>query len=72
VVVDRILVRNIRSARLALGLTQAEFADLAGVGLRSLEAWEAGEREPSKKNLRKVATATAHPVSWFLDEEDAA
>lgn len=66
-----VVVERVTYARLSLGLTQREFADLTGVGLRSLEAWEAGERPPSLKNVRRIASATNRPISWFLglDEE---
>jgi len=67
-----LVVERIRFSRLYLGLTQREFAELAGVGLRSLEAWESGARPPSLKNLRRIASATNRPVSWFLGLDETA
>jgi transcriptional regulator with XRE-family HTH domain len=58
-------------ARLSLGLTRPEFARLTGVGLRTLEAWDAGHTEPSLKCIRRIATATDRPVAWFLGLDEA-
>lgn len=67
------IVERIRLARLYLGLERREFAELTGVGLRTLAAWENGEREPKLKSIRKIAKATGRPVAWFLElEEEAA
>ncbi len=44
-------------AREKAGLSQAEFAELLGVSVRTLQDWEQGRREPSgaAKTLFKVA-----------------
>lgn len=67
-----LVVDRVKYARLSLGLTRTEFATLTGVGLRSLEAWDAHDRDPSLKNIRRIARATDRPISWFLglDEEE--
>ncbi|MEP7008876.1 MAG: helix-turn-helix domain-containing protein [Acidobacteriota bacterium] len=48
---------GIVEARQGAGLSQASFAALLGVSVRTLQDWEQGRREPSgaKKTLIKVA-----------------
>jgi putative transcriptional regulator len=48
----------VTQARACSQLTQAEFAGLLGVSVRTLQQWEQGRREPSgaAKTLIKVAT----------------
>ena len=43
--------RDIRAARKAAQLTQADAAKLCGVGKRTLEKWEAGEITPPPEAL---------------------
>lgn len=49
------LGEKIREAREAMGISQAAAAEKAGVGLRSLERWEAGEGNPSLEARRALA-----------------
>ena len=42
--------QGIRAARKEVGLTQAELAEKLGVGLRTVEAWETGKRQPRYKH----------------------
>jgi putative transcriptional regulator len=48
---------SVIEARLGSGLSQASFAALMGVSVRTLQDWEQGRREPSgaAKTLMKVA-----------------
>ena len=45
-------------ARASVGLSQARFAQLLGVSLRTLQEWEQGRREPTgaAQTLLRVAT----------------
>ena len=43
--------RDLRAARKAAQLTQADAAKLCGVGKRTLEKWEAGELAPPPESL---------------------
>ena len=47
---------EIRSARLALGLTQKEFGDLLHASLKAVQAWEYGQRNmtASTEELLKI------------------
>ena len=51
------VISEIASARVASGLSQAAFASLMGVSVRTLQDWEQGRREPSgaARTLIKVA-----------------
>lgn len=47
----------VAQARYAVGLSQAQFATLLGVSLRTLQNWEQGRRQPSgaARTLLKIA-----------------
>lgn len=51
-------------ARNKVGLSQAEFARLLGVSIRTLQDWEQGRREPSgaAKTLLRIATQNPDAV----------
>lgn len=51
-------------ARIKLGLSQVEFAQMLGVSVRTLQDWEQGRRQPSgaAKALLKVATRSPRAV----------
>ena len=53
---------EIREARLALGLTQAQFGELLHVTLRTVQMWEAGDRNmtPATAELLKIKTHASH------------
>lgn len=51
------LGQNIRKARKAAGLTQAELSERSGAPLRSIQRWEADRNEPSIQCLRRIADA---------------
>jgi len=48
-------------ARLKIGLTQAQFAELLGVSKRTLEQWEQGRRQPSGAAKTLLRVAESHP-----------
>ena len=56
-------VTQATAARLKLGLSQADFAAMLGVSVRTLQDWEQGRREPSgaAKALLKVTVAAPAP-----------
>jgi transcriptional regulator with XRE-family HTH domain len=58
-------------ARLALGFTQKEIADLLGVSMRTASRWEGGDSSPDLVQITKVARAV-HPKDAALAEALAA
>lgn len=48
-------------AREKTGLTQAEFAKLLGVSVRTLQDWEQGRREPNAAAKTLIKVAEKHP-----------
>ncbi len=51
----------IATARVRTGLSQAQFAALPGVSIRTLQDWEHGRREPSGAARTLLRIATKHP-----------
>ena len=53
------------------GLTQAEFAKLAGVGLRTITNYESGECYPRKRDIyHKLAELFHTEENYFLNEDE--
>lgn len=48
-------------ARASSGLSQAQFAALMGVSVRTLQEWEQGRRKPSGAAQTLIAVAMRHP-----------
>lgn len=59
---------NIRSARLARGLTLAEVGTALGVTRQYVYAWEAGRRNPGPKHLAKLAEVLGLQVTDLLPQ----
>ena len=66
--VFRVEVTEATEARFKLGLSQADFAGMLGVSVRTLQDWAQGRREPSgaAKALLKVATHAPKAVRSAL------
>ena len=58
---------KIKAARIALGMTQEEFAEYAKIGRPNLARYETGKAEPSVTVLAKIADATNKTVDYYLD-----
>ena len=54
-------VSPVLAARRKTGLTQAQFAVLLGVSVRTLQDWEQGRREPSGAAKTLLRIAEQHP-----------
>jgi putative transcriptional regulator len=57
----RVTVPAVASARYASGLSQAQFAELLGISVRTLQKWEQGAREPTGAAKSLIRIARKHP-----------
>ena len=57
----RVVVSPVVSARHGCSLSQAEFAELLGISVRTLQKWEQGERKPSGAAKNLILIAQKHP-----------
>ncbi|MCW5608917.1 MAG: helix-turn-helix domain-containing protein [Nitrosomonas sp.] len=56
-----VVMSPVISARKKTGLSQAEFAKLLGVSVRTLQEWEQGRRQPSGAAKTLIAIAERRP-----------
>jgi transcriptional regulator with XRE-family HTH domain len=57
----------IRKAVKESGYTHTKFAKKIGVGATMVSQWVSGARNPSLKNLQKIAKVTGVPLNFFLE-----
>lgn len=65
------LARRIREARRNAHLSQDELGKYIGVSDKSVSAYEQGRSTPPINKLKKIATSTNHPLSYFTQEDNA-
>lgn len=58
---SRVKVPAVVAARNKSGLSQAQFAELLGISVRTLQKWKQGERKPSGAAKCLVRIAQRHP-----------
>lgn len=61
---------RLKHARLELGLTQDELADLVGVSTRSWQGYEAGDVVPYR-HMQRIAEITKQSVAWLIHGDTA-
>lgn len=61
VVREQPIVNEAIEARQNVGLSQREFAEILGVSVRTLQAWEQGKRHPSKAASVLLKIAKVEP-----------
>lgn len=52
---------RIVEARTVLGVSQSQFAEMLGISIRTLQAWEQGRRKPSGAAKKLLDIAIKHP-----------
>ncbi|MGV7211019.1 helix-turn-helix domain-containing protein [Oxalobacteraceae bacterium A2-2] len=57
----KVVYSPVIAARKNTGLSEADFASLLGVSLRTLRAWEQGRKQPSGAAITVLAIAREHP-----------
>lgn len=60
-IVARVDVPTVTLARMKSGLSQADFANLLGVSVRTLQDWEQGRRQPSGAARTLITIAEQQP-----------
>jgi len=66
----QIVGQRLRTARETLGLTQDDVAGVMGMPRTSVIAMEAGKRNVTALELRRLARLYRRNVQWLLGEED--
>jgi Zn-dependent peptidase ImmA (M78 family)/DNA-binding XRE family transcriptional regulator len=51
------------------GLTKTRLAELAGLSVRSITAYEAGDQEPTQETIETLAKAIEFPSSFFFGDD---
>ena len=58
----------VRSARKNAHLSQAELANGIGVSDKAISSYEQGRSIPPFDKLKKIASVTGHPLSFFTED----
>ena len=62
---------KIKAARKAAGLTQTELASQVGVTMRTIQLYEANDRQPKNAGVMlKLAKALSVPLDYFMSKEE--
>ena len=62
---------NVRSARIAAGMTQEQLARAVPVSLRTVAGWERAEiRLPNDKSLAALGQALDRDPAWFIERHE--
>lgn len=65
------LGEQIKKAREAKGLSQMDLAEAVGLAHpQSISNYERGIEDPPLHRLRRIAEATAQPISYFTDTQE--
>lgn len=65
---DKIVGRNVRSSRLAKGLSQSDLADKLGITFQQIQKYEKGVNRVGSGRLFEIAAILGVPVTSFFDE----
>lgn len=62
------VAENIRSARLAADLTQAQLAAALGIEPMAISKWERGLHTPADNNLLALGERLSRDIGWFYTD----
>ena len=65
----KVFSEKVRDARAESGMTQTQLADAVGVSLRTILAYEKGEKRPRQSTILKLARALRVSVRFLSDDE---
>jgi transcriptional regulator with XRE-family HTH domain len=68
---DKVVGRNIRTARLARGLSQSGLAEKLGITFQQVQKYEKGVNRVGSGRLFEVAAILGLPVTSFFEEANA-
>ena len=60
---------KVKDARSELGLSQSQLGEIAGVSLRTILAYEKGEKKPRQSTMLKLAKALKVSVKFLSDDD---
>lgn len=60
---------KVRDARIELGMTQTQLGEAVGVSLRTILAYEKGEKRPRQATMLKLAKVLKVSVKFLSDDE---
>ena len=63
---------RLREMRIGKGMTQDEIAEAAGVSVKTLQRYEAGQSAPSAKKIKALAAALGTTGAYLMDGETGA
>ena len=66
------LSEQLKQARMALNLTQAELAQRIGAYQTKYQGWEKGRVEPDIDTIKKLADALGVSTDWLLGRDETA
>ena len=66
---QRTVGQNIKRARYRAGIMQAQFADMLGIPLRTLQRIEQGRGYISMAMLQRIAGAQNKRLDWYLIDQ---
>lgn len=62
---------RLKELREEAGISQAQLAEIIGVGVSTVGMWESTQRVPSAKKLNKLVEYFGYPISYLLGETDS-
>ncbi|MCB0458535.1 MAG: helix-turn-helix transcriptional regulator [Flavobacteriaceae bacterium] len=64
------LIKTIKERRESLNVTQEMLAEISGVGLRTLKAFESGKGNPTAETLNKIGNALGLELTFQIKKRE--